>query len=420
MSIQSPGPLPEGRRGIGRRLFATIRNWLHSEAGRRSAYVILGCAALLSLGYAAATALIPGASARDILLFRRLGVQSWKHPEFLGSGDFSGYAPYALVVFWPLGLVDQEILVPLFLAVNIAALALCLLLVWRLWGKGWPADAVFFLCAFYACWVPVRVTLRIGQLSLLVVAAILASELLMQRGRKVTAGLLLGLALVKYSLSGPFLLYLAWRRQWRALAAAMAVPLALTAVYAGHSGFWPWEILTAYVQRGAVVMSKPREFFGGTLEIRPVLHALCGGSKEWATALSLALALLALGAMAWVFYHRPHRTRAHLALLALFSLWVIYHRVYDGVLALLPAALLAEMARRGRQPALAWGGLTSLGLFLLDLPGLLPQHFGLTPQSSGVLGKVAGVGISLQPLMVFGLFWLLLAWLWREESETDN
>ncbi len=373
----------------------------------------LALPALVSLGYGIATA---GARSFDLRLFRRLGAVWWRDSASISPKLFPGYPPYALVAFWPLNAIPAEALPWVWLVVNVAACGAVVWLVRMIWGRGWSRSAVLFLAAYFAVWAPVRVTLRTGQISLVILALILGAEVVRRSGRQVPAGLLLGAALVKPSLAGPFLLYWAWRREWRMVGTALAVVTGLTAAYCIHTGVWPWVAMSGYLSKGVRVWSGKHGYFEGTTDIRPLMETLCGGSDWWGWVAAVALAAAALAAMFWLFRHRKEEENTHLAVLALFSLWAVYHRVYDSVAALPAAALFVADLEAERRVRLAAAGLAALGLLAVSLPGLLTERLGLT---AGQLDSPWGfLGLHADRLVVFGLFLALLITLRRERRET--
>jgi len=384
-------------------------------AARPWAWLALALAlpALVSLGYGIATA---GARSFDLRRFRALGAAWWHDPGSISPDLFLGYPPYALVAFWPLNAIPVEALPWIWLVVNVAAFGAVVWLARMIWGRGWPRGTVLFLAAFFAVWAPVRVTLRTGQISLVILALILGAEVMRRSGRQVPAGLLLGAALVKPSLAGPFLLYWAWRREWRMVGTALAVVTGLTAVYCVHAGVWPWVAMSAYLRKGVRVWSGRKGYFEGTTDIRPLMETLCGGSDWWGWAAAVAVAAAALAVMFWLFRHRKEEENTHLAVVALFSLWAVYHRVYDSVAALPAAALFVADLEAERRIRLAAAGLAALGLLAVSLPGLLTERLGLT---AGQLDSPWGfLGLHADRLVVFGLFLALLITLRRERRET--
>src|SRR4030095_14404433 len=191
-------------------------------------------------------------------------------------------------------------------------------------------------------WAPYRVTLRVGQISLIVVALLLGSVLSWKRDKRILAGLLVGLSLCKYPLSLPFLLYFVWRKEWKIGAIALVVVAALTEIYSLRLGLSPPQVILDYAGvTGHRSLSNDVQFAGAT-EIGPLLFGLTA-SDWWADKLSIALAVLGLVSLAVVFRRAPRCENAHLAIVAFFSLWYVYHRTYDSVMCILPAAFFIDL-----------------------------------------------------------------------------
>jgi hypothetical protein len=149
---------------------------------------------------------------------------------------------YAALPFVPLAWVGYKTAYWIFMACNLALLALAAWLLrvqldslsslWR--PLPWLLFAGFF---------PVGLALGQGQMSLLLLAIFAGAQVMLVGGRTITAGLLLSLALVKFQIVLPVaLLFLLWR-QWRFLAgfAAGACGMGAASVaVAGVSGSIAW------------------------------------------------------------------------------------------------------------------------------------------------------------------------------------
>jgi hypothetical protein len=77
----------------------------------------------------------------------------------------------------------------------------------------WRVTAMLALAAMFPLWV----ALRLGQLTPLWLLAVLGGILLHQRGRCMSAGVLISLLALKPQLAAPLVLWLLMRRDWRAL-----------------------------------------------------------------------------------------------------------------------------------------------------------------------------------------------------------
>jgi glycosyl transferase family 87 len=367
------------------------------------AEVALFVFAVASLTYAVVTAPAQGI---DVAAFRNIGL-SW----ISGIYRIYGPPPFAAVVFAPLAMLSLPQALILFLAVNLLATCACLVLVKMLFGSAWPVRAACYLTALLLSWAPYRVTLRVGQISLIVVALLLGSVFSWKKDKRILAGLLVGLSLCKYPLSLPFFLYFVWRKEWKIAAIALVVVAALTEIYSLRLGLSPLEVILDYSGvTGHRSLSNDVQFSGAT-EIGPLLFALTG-SESWSDKLSIALAALGLVSMAVVFRREPQCEQAHLAVVAFFSLWFVYHRTYDSVMCIIPAAFLIDLLVRRKLRVFATICLSALGLLAVSIPGLLRErlHLEVGALSANPLGFL---GLHLERILIFGLFWSLLILLWR-------
>ena len=359
--------------------------------------------AAASLTYGVVTAPSRGT---DTAAFRNIGL-SWIE----GVYRIYGPPPFAAVIFSPLALLSLQQSIILCLALNLLATGACLVFVKALVGPTWPFRAFCYLSALLLSWAPYRVTLRVGQISLIVVALLLGSVLSWKKDKRILAGLLVGLSLCKYPLSLPFFLYFVWRKEWKIAAIALLVVAALTEIYSLRLGLSQLQVILDYAGvTGHRSLSNDAHFAGAT-EIGPLLFALTG-SESWADRLNIGLAAFGLVSMALVFRRDPESEKTHLAILALFSLWYVYHRTYDSVLCILPAAFFIDLWVRKKFGEFATICLSALGLLTVSIPGLLRERLQLEvgTLSANPLGFL---GLHVERILIFGLFWSLLILVWR-------
>src|SRR5262245_45864623 len=107
----------------------------------------------------------------------------------------------------------------------------------------------------------------------------------------------------------------------------------------------------------------------GTTEIKLLLLDLSGGNEMLTAVLTLSFSIAALISMCIVFSRNPRWEIAHFAMLALFSLWSVYHRTYDSVACLLPAALLTDLLIKKRFVGFSRFWLAGLGLLIVSISG---------------------------------------------------
>lgn len=180
-----------------------------------------------------------------------------------------------------------------------------------------------------------------GQLSFLVFVMLLGSALLVQR-RPWLAGLLMGIALSKYSLSlGFFLYYLLFERRLRMSITAILVQICGIVLLVWMSGSSLPQILEEY--RLMFVHHAPME----GIQLSVLVSA--GGSNP---ALSAGFTLLVGTLLAWYAVRNPVTRDTSplvrlclLTILLLWSLLVGYHRAYDALTYILFLGLAASMDR---------------------------------------------------------------------------
>jgi hypothetical protein len=101
-----------------------------------------------------------------------------------------------------------------------------------LWIGGRAAATALLLVPAIAISMPVLLGLQFGQAHLIVVAMAIGAMMQLARGRRLTGGLLLGVAIASKIFPGLLLVHLAVRRQWRDVAATLAVIAALVGLAA--------------------------------------------------------------------------------------------------------------------------------------------------------------------------------------------
>lgn len=365
------------------------------------------CFALISLSYAVVTAVGLG---EDLGYFQDMG-RTWADGIYQNeAGTFYGHPPYAVVLYFPLSLLPFEQMRILFVVINLLAAVAVIYLAVKLWGERWPLNTRLLLAAFFLSLAPLRVTFRMGQISLLITALVLAA-VMARKESKILAGLLLGLSLCKYTLKLPFFLYFLWRREWKVVATATFVLAALTLFFAIRLGLSPIEVTADYV-RLTIASAANDKRFTGTTEIGPLLLSMTGGNQSLSGKIGILLALAGLISMMVAFHRRPRSEHVHLSIVTLYSLWFVYHRPYDSVICILPAALFIGFIKQRKYLAFSSICLAALGLFIVSLPGLLTErlHLRVEDLSSSPAGFL---GLHLERIIVLGLFCSLLIFLWR-------
>lgn len=232
------------------------------------------------------------------------------------------YPPWAIVVFSAIAAVPAPVAAPVWVALNVAML---LLAAWRWSADRAPAERWLVWCLLVAA----GAGRTLNQFSLFAFAAATASA----GGSWVRTGLWLGLSLVKPQIGGVFVLLAALDGQWRRLAVAGVVPVALLGLYSLHAHATPWAVASEYVGtwQDAYAMVGT-----GRTEVTPWL--------PWRqSALGVAMGLLAVGVVALSPLVVRRGTGERRLLAGLASLLSVRHLSYDLVL-LLPGIALMEGA----------------------------------------------------------------------------
>src|SRR5262249_31130421 len=319
------------------------------------------------------------------------------------------------VALSPLSLLSPSQTVILMLAVNLAATGLILMMALGLWGRQWTLREKVFLCSLFLVWASFRITVRNSQLSLVITALILGFIWMRRQKRAYAAGILLGLSLIKYPVSFLFLIYTFWKKEWKTAGIAVGMTIALTLVYAARLDLSPIRIIQDYARDIAGNLSIKDTAFTGSTEIKPMIDHFLGGQPRFAIAAALVLWTAALLALGIALRRARGWEDAHLAAVSLLTLWSIFHRPYDSVLLIIPAAVLVDFRRRPGGRRFAECGLVMLGLFAISVPGLLTDRLGLDV-TAVARNPIGFVGLHLERLIVLTLFTAMLILMIKHRS----
>ncbi|MGE5464535.1 MAG: glycosyltransferase 87 family protein, partial [Syntrophothermus sp.] len=264
----------------------------------------------------------------------------------------------------------------------------------------------FFIFLVYFDFSATRIAIENGQTTLLVFLLMMLSLLFSKRAWYIS-GLALGLALSKYSLSIPLLLFFLYRRNFKILILAMAVQLIGILGMADLSGVTPEKIVLENIRLFFRLFDQPGVHLSRWFEFMSGNHLI-----TFLPSLAMtALVFLPL----WIWLRKyPTRTEEAgqvrdfhvLTILFLWTLLVAYHRLYDTLILIffvilifkgLADPLLWELSSRGRKALLAFMAVTPLILILpariVDL--LLPFYYGKVSDGITTLLLVIMLAISM-------------------------
>jgi hypothetical protein len=273
-------------------------------------------------------------------------------------------------------------------------------------------------------WVPVSTDLVLGQLTIPMLAALAGAQVALLRGRGLVGGGLLGLAMLLKPLAWPWLLVLASRRAWSAVAVAIGVLLLGYALPASRVGFGP---IVAYVSDVVPRVSAihatqavntslwtvgPRLFRGTEGEVLgfalPVV-ASPDAARVVGFMLPLVVVVIALG---WMLRARPPLAAA-LGLMTCVAVLVNpLSWPYNLLLLILPMAHVIRWLHAGQFPMLSTLLAVLIGVSLF-VPDRLWSELGRLAIAPGAaadaqLPPLAGV-ITFAPGLATGALAILLA-----------
>ena len=197
---------------------------------RRLGLLLAGAAALVNIAAGAVIAMRDPARASDLLVMHEW-CRAWVidgRSLYAGADASTDYPPNAIVLLSPLALAPVRWLVPLW---TVGAVALTPVLPWLVMRAAAPRrygpGSLIVPALLYLCWAAPRTLLQFSLLSMtLACAALLVADTWPR-----TAGVALGLALLKPHIAGPVALWMLATRRTRALLVAIAVVAIGWAVY---------------------------------------------------------------------------------------------------------------------------------------------------------------------------------------------
>lgn len=294
-------------------------------------------------------------------------MQRWGQAKFAEEGRFLPWAhpaPEALL-FAPLTLLPYPAAFAVWMSISLVLLGVAGYLLRERFAS--IGDSGTYAVAAAAA-VPIFAGLWGGQDHILTLVLFALAFLSAEEERDVAAGCWLGLALIRFQITLPLLLFFAVRRRWRVIGGAAAVGVVLLLVSFAIVG-------RGFVQSyGALLRFLGEQHDAGTVTYMPTVRGLVAlvlPHAGHALAVVAAVSGAILLAAAWV-WARARKTELALPYAAalLVALAVDYHGfMYEWSVMLLAGVLLVE-----RKPETAWGlwavGIVTVAI-LVSQTGLL-------------------------------------------------
>ena len=265
----------------------------------------------------------------------------------------SGYLyPPAFAVFLiPLTWISNDLAVRMWLFLIQAAVLASLLIIYRVIGRPSRVECLA-LVAVLTTFFPLANTVLAGTMNSLLLLLLTAAWACWLRRRDVAGGVLIGTAAIFKLFPAALLPYLAWRRHWMLLAAAMMTGLAgiglgLAVTSLDHNIYYFREMLP-HLAAGTGYREN-QSLAGVAARICDPNTANAGGSAGWCGRLIDWPGVLVLLAIVWRMTSRASRSGLEFAL-AVTALPLISSVTWSFplVILILPIALLVRQAMSGR------------------------------------------------------------------------
>jgi hypothetical protein len=133
------------------------------------------------------------------------------------------HSPVVGLLSLPLGFLSYEKAAIVWLVFELACLLIAICLVLRWWGKPFKAATAVALLGIALGWMPVIEDLWLGQLGACLLPLLLGAWLALRAERNVLGGALLGGVIALKLMAWPIVIFLALRRKWGGVVAAVVV-----------------------------------------------------------------------------------------------------------------------------------------------------------------------------------------------------
>lgn len=328
-------------------------------------------------------------------------------------------APIVLLLT-PLALFSWPIAKVVWMVLNIAFMLAIPLLVIKLGERYGLAltstQKIILALAFYGL-LASRNAIGNGQTTMLVFLLMLGT--LLVSSNPLASGLMLGLALSKYSLALPVAVFLLFKRKFRALIISVGVQVAGVLAVWLISGNSPLLVAQEYIRMASIHIG----FEGIQVE------SMFPPGSIYAI-LAVGLLSVPLLALLYVYGRGMLRGRFSLAqreatdftllsVLSLYLLLAVYHGSYDAVLVILFGALLFHVANSPGLWQLSGGGTKTLflsalgvGVLLMSVPGSV-----LLPVFPGWIAVLDSIQTVVVLLMLGVSMWLLYKAMSKQRTE---
>lgn len=256
---------------------------------------------------------------------------------------------YEALVLAPLSCFHFRTAYFLFLAINVAALGFCFFLM-QPWMHYLRSIYHWLPAALFLGFLPVAATLIEGQDSIFLTTCVVGAWVLLNEERPLVAGIVLGIALFKFSIILPIALLFVFWRQWRFLLGFSASGTALAAISIWLTGITQTKLYleTLFSIAGLRPATNGLAIYPVSWQMMANVHGLVfAGGSQWASkhVVEFATILLSAVVMGWTTIQGWRvKQGSKLLLLAIPCSVLISHHAYSHDLSvlLLPLIILLD------------------------------------------------------------------------------
>lgn len=283
-----------------------------------------------------------------------------------------------------------------------------------------PKTAVLISCLIFYALMATRPALATGQTTILVLTFIIFS-LIFEEKSWLVAGIFLGLALSKYSITLPIFLYFLGKKQFKILATSLVIQFLGILIISGISSSTLWSIIQSYYQIMLVHINQSgihlAELFATNSVMRTVGPILL-------TVIVIALFLRQY------LHHQSNLTTVrsdkfiNLHILAILSLWtllVAYHRAYDGLILIFFIVMIMYGLTWPERWQLSANQRTSVGVYFAGAMIILFMPYNII--SALIPGQIIQYLLwGMVKIVILTLVSMLgvTFWLWKKASDENG
>lgn len=302
------------------------------------------------------------------------GVEIVDQEKVVGPGNplpFDHLA-YEAVLFAPLSIFSFQLAYFIFFVINLGLLALAIWL-FNPYLAGLKTWAPWMPYAVFLCFVPISISLILGQDSILLLTLMIAAFVVLNRKSEVQSGILLGLGLFKFQYVIPIaLLFFVWRK-WRILFGVVLSGSALALLSVWLVGLAAIRAFSAMLFQMSASLSSAadRVKYGMFPDHMPNLRGLiCAAAQHFSLSqgkIALFVVICSALIFAWIA-----RMTSSFSLAVLTAALLSYHsQIQDSVLLIIPIGMILQSSLPRKR-----AGAAAIALILFILPAIVMQFGG--------------------------------------------